>query len=281
MRHVDRADHHWSRSADAVGTGVLVLAGSSGRLDTARADVLAAAGATALAIRWFGGRGQPASACEVPLEIFVQAIDLLTEECDRIGVLGLSYGAEAALLTAVRDRRIDAVVALAPTDVVWEGERRSEEDAPRSKWTWGGEPLPFVPLDRSWSPSSSPPAFASLYAQSRRLADPAVVAAATIPVEAFDGDLVLVLGGDDQVWPSGTAARAIVARRSAHGMRTTVVEDPAAGHLVVLPGENVQSLTRPYVLGGDEGSPERLGRLAWPAICTAFALRPALDTLRP
>lgn len=265
-------DAYWSRAERSGGTGVLVLAGSSGRLDVGRADVLAGAGATALAIRWFGGEGQPPVPCEVPLETFVEAIDLLAAECDRIGILGLSYGAEAALLTAVREPRIDAVVALAPTDVVWEGHHERDDDPRRSKWTWRDEPVPFVPLDRSWTPESDPPAFAPCYEQSRRLALPATVEAATIPVEDFHGELVLVAGGDDQVWPSCDAARAIDDRRSAAGLPTTVTSDAAAGHPVVLPGERASSAARPYLVGGDDGAAERLGRRAWPAIQRAFRL---------
>lgn len=269
---LDEADTYWANPERPARTGVLVLAGSSGRLDVGRADALAAAGATALAIRWFGGVGQPVVPCEVPLETFIEAIDLLEPECDRVGVLGLSYGAEAALLTAVRDPRIDAVVALAPTDVVWEGPHERDDDPRRSKWTWRGDPVPFLPLDRSWRPESTPPAFAACYAQSRQQADPATVDAATIPVEHFQGELVLVAGGDDQVWTSSAAARAIGDRRSAAGRRTTVIEDPTAGHPVVLPGERAPSAERPYLVGGDEGAAERLGRAAWPAIREAFRI---------
>lgn len=53
MTRLAEDDISWSRPKSPTGVGVLVLAGSSGRLDTGRADVLAAAGATALAIRWF------------------------------------------------------------------------------------------------------------------------------------------------------------------------------------------------------------------------------------
>jgi uncharacterized protein len=40
------------------GLGVVVMAGSSGRVDVARARLFAAKGAVALALRWFGGEGQ-------------------------------------------------------------------------------------------------------------------------------------------------------------------------------------------------------------------------------
>ncbi|WP_264674644.1 hypothetical protein [Nocardioides lijunqiniae] len=147
---VAASDLHWARPAAARGTGVLVLAGSSGRVDVGRAELLASYGVTARALRWFGGEGQPPVPREVPLETFAEALDLLLAECDRVVLMGLSYGAEAALLTACVDPRVDAVVALAPTDVAWEGQAEHDDDRPRSKWTWAGRPLPFVPLDRAW-----------------------------------------------------------------------------------------------------------------------------------
>ncbi|WP_267286713.1 acyl-CoA thioester hydrolase/BAAT C-terminal domain-containing protein [Kitasatospora acidiphila] len=122
--------------------GVLVLAGSSGRIETDRCRLLARTGMTALSIRWFGGEGQPAGICEIPLETFSTAIDLLRAKgAERIGVLGVSKGAEAALLLAVHDPRVDAVVALSPTSVVWAnvGPGSDGEIYPyRSSWTWRG-----------------------------------------------------------------------------------------------------------------------------------------------
>ena len=49
------------------GTGVLVLAGSSGRVDVGRAEALRKGGARVLAIRWFGGPGQRAGPYNWPL----------------------------------------------------------------------------------------------------------------------------------------------------------------------------------------------------------------------
>jgi hypothetical protein len=116
------------------------------------------------------------------------------------------------------------------------------------------------------------PAFAPHYARSREKAGTAAVEAARIPVERFLGDLVLAAGGDDQVWPSVSHARAIAARRTAHGLDTVIVEDPAAGHPIVLPGEIPANSARPYLVGGDPAAPKRLGALAWPAIRAALNL---------
>lgn len=266
------ADIHWARAEATNGTGALVLAGSSGRLDVGRADLLASRGVTALALRWFGGDGQPPVAREVPLETFTDAIDLLARECERIVLVGLSYGAEAALLTACVDDRVDGVVALAPTDVAWEGQHQADDDPRRSKWTHLGRPVPFVPIDREWRPSSTSAAFVELYERSRSLASGEVVEAATIPVERFRGELVLVAGGDDQVWASSRAARDIVDRRARAGLATVVVDDPRAGHRVVLPGETPPDPRRPYAVGGDADAPQRLGAMAWPHIRTVLRL---------
>ncbi|MGO8657746.1 acyl-CoA thioester hydrolase/BAAT C-terminal domain-containing protein, partial [Rhizobium ruizarguesonis] len=72
------------------------------------------------ALRWFSGEGQVPGICEVPLETFFAATDYLVElGCKRIVLVGTSKGAEAALLTAVYDPRISAVVAISPSSVVW------------------------------------------------------------------------------------------------------------------------------------------------------------------
>lgn len=257
---------HWARGEGASGTGVLVMAGSSGRLDVGRANMLASRGTTALALRWFSGEAQPVVPCEIPLETFTEAIDMLAVECERIVLMGLSYGAEAALLTASVDGRVDAVVALAPTDVAWEGQHEHDDAPRRSKWTLDGAPVAFVPLDRAWKPRSTIPAFVESYRHSRELAGSDAVEAATIPVEKFRGELVLVAGGDDKVWPSSQAAKNIAARRARFGLGTAVIEDPRAGHPIVLPGETPPNPSRRYQVGGDEDAPQRLGALAWPAI---------------
>lgn len=269
---IDEANLHRPAVPDATGVGALVLAGSSGRVDTGRVDMLASHGVRAVGMRWFGGRGLPDVPVEVPLESFFDAVASLRADCDRVVLLGLSYGAEAALLAASHGAAVDAVVAFAPTHVAWEGFRTSDDASARPKWTLADEPVPFVPVDQSWTADTDPPAFVGWYRHNLDVASPEVVEAATIPVERITGDVVLVAGGDDQMWPSAESALLVEKRRAEHGLETVVVFDELAGHPVVLPGEAAPDLDRPYAVGGDDGAPERLGHAAWPVVAKTLGI---------
>jgi hypothetical protein len=256
---------------------VLVLAGSSGRVDAARVRLLGRHGAAAMSIRWFGGDGQSPGICEVPLETFGPALDELAGLSDRLAIVGVSKGAEAALLLAGRDPRIQAVAALAPTQVVWAnvGPGTDGRAYPwRSSWTVGGAPLPFVPYDDAWEPGDQqPPSYRGLYARSlATLAE--AVPRAIIPVETIGGEVLVVAGGDDQVWPSEPAARAIERRRAEHGMATTVVTLAEAGHRTQLPGEPAPASGADMARGGSPEADAALGELAWLALLRLLGLRP-------
>ena len=251
-----------------VSTGVLLLAGSSGRIDHGRAELLARHGATVLPLRWFGAPGLQPEPYEVPLELFADALDTLTAECDRLAVIGTSFGAEAALLVAAGEPRIAATVGFAPTSVVWGGWDDGRET---SHWTREGRPLPYVPLAREAWPIEDPPAFRDLYAAS--LAEhPDEADAAAIPVQDVDGTLILVAGGDDQVWPSVDFAERISRRRRDHGLDTIVVTLPDAGHRTVLPGEPIVRAGQQMLRGGTPEADADLGRLAWPYLAAALEL---------
>src|ERR1700710_2660663 len=103
------------------GLGVLTLAGSSGRVDADRARLFARLGAEAESIQWFGGPGQNAGPWEIPIEQFQARVADLRRSCDHVLVAGTSFGSEAAMLTGALTSGVDAVVAFAPSDVVWAG----------------------------------------------------------------------------------------------------------------------------------------------------------------
>lgn len=258
------------------GTGVLVLSGSSGRIEHERCAVLARAGAVAESLRWFGGPGQPPGICEVPLETFAPALGRLRAECDRVAVLGTSKGAEAALLLGALIGGIDVVVGLAPTAWVWAnvGPGRDGADRPqRSCWTLGGIPVPFLRYDDDWGwTGPGLPEYLDHYrqCQSRHAA---TTPQARIPVERITGEVILVAGGDDRMWDSLGAARAITGAREGAGRATTVITHPQAGHRCVLPGEEALPPSRRHAHGGHPKADVALGAAAWPAIRRALALR--------
>ncbi|MER5755162.1 acyl-CoA thioester hydrolase/BAAT C-terminal domain-containing protein [Streptomyces sp. NPDC002088] len=265
--------------------GVLVLAGSSGRVDRQRARLLAQQGLLALAIRWFGGLGQPAGICEIPLETFVAAVDLLRSRgAEHVGILGVSKGAEAALLTAVHEPRVNVVVAVSPTALVWcnvgpglDGRQRPY----RSSWTWRGRPLPFVPMDDSWQPAGKadgPVAIRGWYDLSERTFAQHLDAAA-IPVEEARADVLLVAGGDDAMWPSLRYAEQLAARRRAAGASVHLLARDDAGHRPRFPGESPAEASQTFLYGGTPRADALLGKVAWAPIVDA--LRPAQASASP
>ncbi len=258
------------KPAEQTGWGVVVLAGSSGRLDVARAKLFVGLGAVCIALRYFGGARQPAGICEVPLEVFTRATDRLIEEgCERVAFAGTSKGAEAALLIAADDPRVRVVAAISPSSVVWantgpgiDGVARPQ----RSSWTRGRVPLPFIKYDDTWRPEMREGlvTYRSLYERSLQISADHV-SAATIPVEKARADIILVAGGDDALWPSDIFAKAIEERLVSAGRNATLIQHPNAGHRVLFPSETSPRSIQ-HAHGGSDEADAELGRLAWDAI---------------
>ncbi len=132
--------------------------------------------------------GQHEGPWEIPLELFLGRVADLKSECDRILVVGTSFGAEAALLTGAHSSLVAAVVAFAPSDVVWAGV--TADGRATSHWTLGGQPLAHVPFLDDWQPAQEPPAFVDFY-RAFREAFPECLTGAEIPVERIP-EVVLV-----------------------------------------------------------------------------------------
>ncbi|MDD7944078.1 acyl-CoA thioester hydrolase/BAAT C-terminal domain-containing protein [Microbacterium sp. NE2HP2] len=256
----------WVPDAET-GSGVLTIAGSSGRIDDARAHVFARHGVLAESVRWFGGAGQHPALWEIPLETFLRRIENLRRDCDRVWMVGSSFGSEAALLCGALCPQISGVVAFAPSDVVWAGNDGGRET---SHWSLGGEPVPFVPIDRQAREVATASRFRPIYERSRRTFTDRVEAA-TIPVERI-AEVILVAGADDRVWPSIASTERVSQRRTRHGRETTVVTSHDAGHRSILPGEPAITVGVAMDRGGTESADRELGARAWEVISMALEL---------
>lgn len=180
----------------------------------------------------------PSDFADIPVERLELARDWLAQQpgidAARIGVYGVSKGAEFALLAATRFEWIDAVVAIVPSDVVWEGfGMAGVAPGERASFAWRGEPLPFVPyrgLQAEFMAMASGQAVLRRAHDHGRAAHPQRANAARIPVERYAGALLVAGGMQDKVWGSGPMAQNIAERRAAAGLDTATLVFHDAGH---------------------------------------------------
>lgn len=237
---------------------ILLLGGSEGGLGKAAAEqaaALAAHGYIVLQLSYFGSPGQPAALKSIPIETFTRALDWLKTQPDvargRIGLVGTSKGAEAALLVATRRPDVTIAVLGVPSSVVWPGIDRSGI-VTESSWTENGTPVPFTPY--GWTGEWR--GIHALYADA--LADPAKAARGAISAERARATIVMVCGEADGLWPSCPMARAVATRlRNAnYPYRSTVLAYPDAGHAAFgpPPDPGTPAAARIGTLGGLGGS---------------------------
>ena len=217
------------------GPALLALAGSVGGLSVPMNDfskALQAEGYSVLHLSYFRAPGQSPRLELMPLEYFDTALAWLKRQPEvdatRLGIVGASKGAEAALLVATRHPELKAVIAALPSSVVWPGivwEGTTEKIG--SSWTEHGKPiphLPHVPYDARKGGT-----MADNYAVSLRAF--AQHPEAVIPVERITGRLLLVCGEQDEILPSCPMSRQIQERLIAHRRpEATLVAYKDAGH---------------------------------------------------
>lgn len=219
--------------------GILRLGGAEGGVSTGDADILASEGYAVLALAYFGAEGLPADLEEVPLEYFDKAIAWMKHSANidsrRMGIVGVSRGSTLALLLPTLYPDFDAVVALAPTHVVWQSSYLDwSRYAEKSSLSLGGKPLPFVPYDFSNKSASEgcneSGACAAMYDYS--LGQRQRVEESIIPVERISAPILLVSGEADTLWPASKMSNLIVKRLSDANFAYEVkhVALPNAGH---------------------------------------------------
>jgi dienelactone hydrolase len=228
---------------------IVVLSGTGGGFDLDKAAVLSRHGFATLALAYFGIPPLPTWLHRVPLEYFEPALGWLGAQpeidAQRIGILGVSRGAELALLLGTKFPAIHAVAAYAPSSVAWAAGGRDEatgEIIP--SWTWQGLPVPFAPMPlrgfmwRSAIPVAvlrRPVMFRNLFRAGLRNRE--TIERASIPVERMRGPVLLISGGDDHLWPASEMSEAIVARLKKNNFAHSVghLHYPRAGHMLRYP----------------------------------------------
>ena len=218
------------------GPAILMLGGSVGGLTLGpneMAKVLQSEGYSVLHLSYFRAPGQNPRLEMIPLEYFDTALAWLRRQPEvdatRMGIIGQSKGAEAALLVAVRHPELKTVIAALPSSVVWPGivwEGTTERI--KSSWSEGGKPLPHLPhtpFEAQRGGTMADNYSASLKALPQH-------PEAIIPVERIAARLFLVCGESDRILPSCPMARQIEERLRQHRRPdATLLAYRDSGHL--------------------------------------------------
>jgi pimeloyl-ACP methyl ester carboxylesterase len=203
--------------------GLIVVGGSGGGLREHQAALFASHGYAAFALAYFKFEHLPDGLVNLPLEYFETAIRWVQAQkevrADKLALIGTSRGGELALLAGATFPQIKAVVAYAPSSVVWGGVTGEPGDVARPSWTYSGTPIPFIaravpPAEVAEKPSQEPVWLAPSHLL--RLADPEAVRRAAIPVENIKGPVLLLSGEDDKIWPSSVMAEMVMKRLTEH-----------------------------------------------------------------
>jgi dienelactone hydrolase len=229
--------------------GVIVIGSADGGLYEGVAARLASHGFAALSIAYIGIDHLSQRLANVPLEYFKLALAWMGAQPqvdgERVGLVGWSKGAEAALLVgASYPQMVSSVVAYVPSSVLTGSSSGGLVDLTRQEASWSrsGRPLPFLPLDTRMADEASQAAQAGQVVSLRPLYEEALknreaAEGAAIPVERIDGPVLLISGGSDGVWPSTPMSKAIMERLSRHNRphRRKHLSYPDAGHSIGVP----------------------------------------------
>ena len=262
--------NYYPASQSAPGAGVILLGGSEGGLGegaTRMALELQKSGLSVLQVAYYRGPGQPQNLELIPLDPVFAAIDWLAAQPEvdpnRLGIIGVSKGAEAALIVSARDQRLRAVVAGAPSSVVWTGINWDFGGAgSKPSWTISGKPLPALPY------GAYDNSLGVLSVYSNGLAALSDHPDTAIPAEKVSGPILLVCGEDDTLWPSCPMARQLAGRA---GERATLLAYADAGHAGIGVPVEIETLQKPELLaslGGTIDGNLNARRDSWPKIVT-------------
>ncbi|MBN4058955.1 acyl-CoA thioesterase/BAAT N-terminal domain-containing protein [bacterium AH-315-J04] len=257
--------------------GIIIVGGSEGGIDWARrmSGLLASHGYAAFALAYFGMEGLPQQLEEIPLEYLERAAQTFKEQSlvdgsSKLAVMGISKGAELALLMGVNFSDVNKVIAIVPSHVVWQSVY--PPNWPRSSsWSREGKPLPFVPYGPMETIQRTGNLLELYHAG---LKNKTAVANSTILVELTQGPILLISGKDDHMWPSSTMSDAVMSRlkKAKYAFHYEHLAYDEAGHAIAGPGyEPVTQYAVNNWVGGSRAGNARAAADSWQEILRFLA----------
>jgi dienelactone hydrolase len=252
--------------------GVVSLHGSAGPGSHRVERLLATHGFATLALAYTGDAPVvPDRIREVSLTYVHDALEWFGSRpavaAGPLGLFGVSRGAELALLVGARSNRVGAVVSYAGSGVPY--------DTPMGDTAWldpAGDPVPHIEgVGEPERTDDGHVVTRPVLERGLEDADGATLDAATIRVEDIDGPVLLVSGGDDQVWPARRLS-AIAADRLGEADRDAPhahLTDDDVGHLISVPYVPLADFEHG---GGTPAATAALGVDAWERTLEYFEL---------
>jgi dienelactone hydrolase len=269
---------------------VILLGGSEGgsALKNRGAAPLASRGFAVLTLPYYSPKAWPSQKAEhpeLPAAFADIAIDRLNDarewlikrekthgdiDASRIALHGTSKGAEFVLLAGVHMQWVTSIVALVPSDVVWEGWGENVEPGKRSSFSYKGKPFASTPYSEFGQEfmgfQTNEPVRIRRPLDKGRAANPEAAAKARIPVEKIKAPVMVIGGQEDQVWNSAMMAHNIAERRAEAKLDTVSLVYTDAGHW--LGGHGYTPTTRvddgPMKSGGTPEGNAAAQADAWP-----------------
>lgn len=224
---------------------VVVLNGSGGGINEARAALYASHGYAALALGYFKAPGLSPYISNTPLEYFETGLAWVRREVQPAGgfvaLSGQSRGGELVLLLgSLFPQEVSAVIGYVPSALVHGGQAAADPAVGRDGpcWLYRGEPLVHLwNGNRTGNWQARDAGQRNAVSISTALQDEAAVARAAIAVENIRGPVLLLSAGDDAAWPSSLFSEMATRRLREAGHRWPVVhlDFPEAGHTILLP----------------------------------------------
>ena len=188
---------------------VFFLGGSEGGIissDSKYVKSLIKNGYNVVTVAYFGLEGINPNLNKVNINSFEKAINKYKTypnvDDRKIVFIGISKGAELSLLLASIYPEIHTVVAMVPSNVVFQASNITLSQD--SSWLYDGEEVPFVPYPRfSWNTIKgvfSGDNFRDMHIEA--LENTQAVKKAKIKVENINGNIYLLSAKYDNIWPS-------------------------------------------------------------------------------
>lgn len=217
---------------------IAVFGGSEGSSNFDLSMQLAEEGYEVYSLFFFGAPNQNEELTQVPLEFFQDFLNYAKLEGEDVTVVGGSKGAELGLVLTNYYDEVANMVLYTPASYVYQGLSFGREI--HSSWTWEGEELPFISLQQSNFGAFARTIFDSIVLNPVKYRETYVSAVemndnseeAKIATSNFDGQALLIAGGDDAMWQGDVAAKEI---DEALGENAVVEIYPEAGHLFGVP----------------------------------------------